>query len=184
MPSLEEINIENNKLNAFRLFAPLNAKDFPKFNNLSAKENPCCDEAGDSARKQILMYLEHLKIIDGEPVTKEELEEMRREFDERKDAEDEKLKEIAAKLAEVEAERQRIAAEEAERLAKERAEEDERFLLYIDYALNAKRKKRKNVPSRPKSMLNAKQKKPNVLLNKTKGISLKKNEITGGTYLL
>lgn len=129
MPSLEEINIENNKLNAFRLFVPLNAKDFPKFNHLSAKENPCCDEAGDSARKQILMYLEHLKIIDSEPVTKEELEEMRREFDERKDAEDEKLKEIAAKLAEEEAERQRVAAEEAERLAKERAEEEERLRI-------------------------------------------------------
>lgn len=96
---------------------------------MGAKENPCCDEAGDSYRKQILMYLRRIKIIDGEPVNPEELIEMEKEYQERKEAEDEKLKEIAAKFAEEEAERQRIAAEEEERLAKERAEEEERYLF-------------------------------------------------------
>lgn len=59
LPNLVELNIEANKVAAFKEFD--NLKTLPKLVSVFARENPCCDEVGDASKKQILMVLQHLK---------------------------------------------------------------------------------------------------------------------------
>jgi hypothetical protein len=81
LPSLEELNVEANKISSFREFDSL--KSLPSLFSVFGKENPCCDEVGEASKRQILMVLSHLKIIHGEIITPEDIEEMIKEREEK-----------------------------------------------------------------------------------------------------
>ena len=55
MPFLNYLNIRGNKIGTFSEFE--NLKKLTNLFILNAKENPCCEEAGDGSKKQILFIL-------------------------------------------------------------------------------------------------------------------------------
>ena len=88
LPALEELNIEANKIASFKEFDNLKVKQFlfqslPSLISVFAKENPCCDEVGEASKRQILMVLSYLKMIHGEVITQEDLDEMIKEREEK-----------------------------------------------------------------------------------------------------
>lgn len=52
---LEYLNVRQNKILSFAEFEKI--KQIPSLTILNAKENPCIEEAGEGAKKQILMIL-------------------------------------------------------------------------------------------------------------------------------
>jgi len=132
LPSIHHLNLRENKIGNFKELEKLNALTNLKSLSVQAQQ---VEEGADIDRKEIIMLLQAIQMINKEEVTPEEREEALQELKERIAAEEERLreeeerrKEEEERLREEEEERKRQEAEEAEaeriRLEEEAAERE------------------------------------------------------------
>jgi len=118
LPSIHHLNLRENKIGNFKELEKLNALTNLKSLSVQAQQ---VEEGGDIDRKEIIMLLQSIQMINKEEVTPDEREEALQELKERIAAEEERLREEEERrreeeerLREEEEERKRQEAEEAE----------------------------------------------------------------------
>ncbi len=121
LPSIHHLNLRENKIGDFKELEKLNALTNLKSLSVQAQIGEEGEAAADIDRKEIIMLLQAIQMINKEEVTPDEREEALQELKERIAAEEERLreeeerrKEEEERLREEEEERKRQEAEEAE----------------------------------------------------------------------